>query len=200
MLEVYLRPIYQSCLVDPIAKRLSQYSPALITYLACASGVMVVPALVYNMPMLAIGFLLFSGFLDTLDGTVARINNKASDKGIILDIASDRMVEVAVLVGLFAVDPSHRGWLTLCMLGSCYLYLTTFLVGDIFSPNRSEKNFQYSPGATERAEAFILFVFMICMPSYFYSLAYLFTGLVLFSSYLRITQLLDKTARVGEYR
>jgi phosphatidylglycerophosphate synthase len=190
MLEAYLRPIYQSCLVDPIAKRFSHYSPALITYLACAFGIMVVPALLFNSVTLAISFLLVSGFLDTLDGTVARINNKTSDRGIILDIASDRVVEVAVLVGLFAVDPSNRGWLTLCMLGSCYLYLTTFLVGDIFSPNRAQKSFQYSPGATERAEAFVLFILMIWLPNYFSLLAYMFTGLVLFSSYSRISQLL----------
>jgi archaetidylinositol phosphate synthase len=200
MLEVYLRPIFQTFFVDPIARRFSHYSPALITYLACGFGLMVVPALMHNSPGLAVAFLLISGFLDTLDGTVARINNKTSTRGIILDIVSDRMVEVAVLIGLFVMDPSHRGLLTFFMLGSCYLYLTTFLVSDIFSPARAEKGFQYSPGATERAEAFVLFVMMIWMPHYFTTLAWIFTGLVLLSSYNRMNQLLNNTVTIGERR
>jgi len=190
MLEAYFRPIYQACLADPVAKYLSNYSPTFITYLACAAGIMVLPALFYNYPVLATILLLFSGFLDTIDGSVARINNKISDKGIVLDIISDRIVEVAVILGLYAMDPS-RGWLALAMLGSCYIYLTTFLVMDVFSPDRVQKGFQYSPGAFERAEAFILFVLMIWLPDSFTTLAYLFTGLVMLTSYLRINQFLQ---------
>ena len=107
---------------------------------------------------------------------------------MVLDIMSDRIVEVAMLIGLFAVNPEHRGVLTLVMLGSCYIYLTTFLIMDVFSPQRTQKGFQYTPGIVERAEAFLLFMLMIWLPNQFTILAYAFTGLVVLSSYLRLSQ------------
>jgi len=139
---------------------------------------------------MAILLLLISGFLDTLDGTVARLTDKTSDVGSVLDIASDRMVELAVMMGLYLVDPAHRALGVLFMLGSCYLCITCFLVVAIFSPNSSEKGFHYSPGLIERAEAFLFFIAMILYPRYFAFLGYLFTGLVFLTSYLHIKQFL----------
>lgn len=187
MIETYLRPTYQYCVVNPIARK-TQLSPVKITYFACLTGILVVPALMLNLPKIAIMLLLISGFLDTLDGTVARMTDKTSNMGGVLDIVSDRMVELAVIIGLFFVDPGNRALGALAMLGGCYLCVTSFLVVGIFSPNQSEKGFHYSPGLVERAEAFIFFIAMILWPDYFSLLAYLFTGLLLLTSYLHIRQ------------
>lgn len=135
MLETYLRPLYQLCIADPIARCMKNVSPERITYASCLTGLLVLPALMLNLPSFAITLLIMSGFLDTLDGTLARMDNKASNTGCVLDIISDRIVELAIIIGLFAIDPVHRGWMTLAMLGSCYLCITSFLVVGIFSTN-----------------------------------------------------------------
>lgn len=187
MIETYLRPAYQLCIVNPFAKKIP-FTPEKITYGACFIGILVAPSLMLNLPNLAIILLLVSGFLDTLDGSVARMTNSTSTLGSVLDIISDRIVELAVIVGLFFVDPMHRAVGSLAMLGSCYLCITSFLVVGIFTPNQSQKGFHYSPGLIERAEAFIFFIAMIIWPNQFEWLAYLFTGSVLLTSYLHIKQ------------
>ena len=77
MLEAYFRPIYQACLADPVAKWLVISHP-FITYLACGTGIFAAVMVAGNYPMLATALLLLSGFLDTLDGSVARMNNRIS--------------------------------------------------------------------------------------------------------------------------
>jgi len=186
MLESYLRPIFQTCIVDPIAAWTRNFPPSFITCLAALTGIMVAPLLVLHMPALATLMLLMSGFLDTLDGTIARMENKVSDAGNIFDIVSDRVVELAVIVGLFAVDPLHRAWMSLGILGSCYLCITCFLVIAIFLPNRSEKGFHYNTGLMERAEAFVFFMLMIWLPSHFHFLGLMFISLMLLTSYLHV--------------
>ncbi len=188
MLETYLRPLYQQCLVSPLANRVKHISPDKFTLVACLTGIMVAPLLMFNLTSLALIFLLISGYLDTLDGTVARISQQTSDVGTMYDIVSDRIVEFSVIVGLFAVDPENRGWLCLMMLGSCYICITTFLMVGIFTANNTQKSFFYSPGLIERAEAFIFFALMIIFPTTFALLASLFTLLVLLTSYLRLKQ------------
>ncbi|HZW61687.1 MAG TPA: CDP-alcohol phosphatidyltransferase family protein [Candidatus Babeliales bacterium] len=191
MLESILRPTYQVYVVDPILRWVRHYSPMTITYASCVTGVVAAIVLVLRLPSLATLLLLISGFLDTLDGTVARVGNKTSSLGSVLDIVSDRIVEFAIMFGLFALDPLHRGGLTLAMLGSCYLCITSFLVVGIFTPNESNKGFHYSPGLIERAEAFIFFILMIWLPNYFSWLANLFTSLVVLTSFLRIKQFMN---------
>jgi phosphatidylserine synthase len=191
MLEAYLRPIYQLYIVNPIAKK-TAFSPQQITYLAGLSGVLAALALVFNFPKLAILFLLFSGFLDTLDGTVARMENTTSSIGTISDILCDRIVEFAIILALFLIDPTHRAIPSLIMLGSCYLCVTSFLVVGIFTHNNSQKGFQYGVGLVERFEAFIFFIAMILVPNYFSGIAYLFSGLVFLTTYLHIKNFISK--------
>ena len=193
MIEAYTRPLYQFFLVDPIAKMIRhQCKPRDVTFAACLSGVLTLPTLLLGWPKLAILFLMISGYLDTLDGTLARISNQTSKSGTVLDIVSDRIVEFAVIFGLFAYDPSHRALLSFFMLGSCYLCITSFLVVGIFSPNDTKNSFYYSPGIIERTEAFIFFIAMIALPNYFYLLASLFTILVLLTSFIRIKQFVQE--------
>lgn len=44
--------------------------------------------------------LLISGFLDVVDGAVARATNKVSDRGAFLDSSLDRLAEVIVFTGV----------------------------------------------------------------------------------------------------
>ena len=187
MIEAYARPLYQKILVDPVAEFIDNrcsISASKITCLAAVFGILVAPALWLGFDKVAIVLLLFSGYLDTLDGTIARLTYTSSDVGAFLDIMADRMVELSVIVGLFLVDP-ERGAVCLIMLGSVLICVTSFLLVAIFSENGGNKNFHYSPGLMERPEAFSFFIAMILLPQYFTSLGIIFAILVFATAFSR---------------
>lgn len=189
MIDTYMRSLYQRIIVDPFAQLFAKWlSPNQITKLGCLIGLLAAPAIILNLPWLASFLLLMSGYLDTMDGTVARFSNKLSSNGVVLDILADRLVEFTTILGLYAVDPIHRGLLSLLMLGSCYICISSFLVVGIFMTNQSKKGFHYSPGLIERSESFLFFLSMIWFPDYFTTLALTFSALVLLTSYIRVHQ------------
>ena len=181
MIDSYLRSPYQRIL-DPIA-RILRLNPTLVTLIGAACGIALIPA----SPPIAILLLLLSGFCDTLDGTLARLKKMSSPAGTLLDIVSDRLVESAVIIHLYLVDPT-RGLFCLLMLASILLCITSFLCVGIFSENRSEKSFHYSPGIMERTEAFAFFIAMIALPSLFVPLSLAFATLVALTALIRVVQ------------
>jgi phosphatidylglycerophosphate synthase len=192
MIDSNYRKIYQKVCVDPILPFIIRISPQIITLLSCLTGLMAFIFIVLDFPWVAFLALMVSGFLDTLDGSVARYLNVASSKGAALDIVSDRMVEFFVIMGLYFVDPALRAFPSLLMLGSILLCITTFLVVGMFVENKSVKSFFYSPGLIERGEAFIFFSIMILFPSSFISAAYLFSSLTFFTAVFRLYEFIRR--------
>lgn len=189
MLEQYCRQKYQYWLVDRVAKVIGRYlSPVSITFIAGLAGLASVIFLINDFRLIAILLLLASGYADSLDGTVARLYGSSSSIGAVLDIMNDRLVEFAIILGLFLVEPSHRGLMSVLMLGSVMLCVTSFLVVGIFTSNESEKGFHYSPGLMERAEAFFFFILMILFPNYFTALSAVFSALVLLTASIRVIE------------
>lgn len=187
MLEQYVRHPYQRWCVNRVADLLGPYlSATQITVAAGLTGIVSMFCLIYGYQSLAILFLLLSGYADTLDGTVARREGQSSPAGAVFDIMTDRVVEFAIILGLFLIAPQARGLLCMLMLGSVLLCVTSFLVVGIFTPNDSEKSFHYSAGLMERAEAFIMFILMILLPDYFRFLAVLFLALILLTTIIRV--------------
>lgn len=187
MIDSYFRPPFQKLLIDPIARRLVGVPANLITALSCLLGLAVIPLLAFDFSIAAASALIFSGYLDALDGTIARLRRESSPFGTVLDICADRVVESAVVIGLLLVDPD-RALLCLAMLASILLCITSFLVVGIFSENDSHKSFHYSPGLIERAEAFLFFLGMMLLPTIFAPLATAFAALVILTAVLRIRQ------------
>ncbi|MGM0439504.1 MAG: CDP-alcohol phosphatidyltransferase family protein [Chlamydiota bacterium] len=132
--------------------------------------------------------LATSGYCDTLDGSLARLQNRPTSLGTVYDITSDRLVELATVLGLYAYAPQERHLLSLLMLGSILICITTFLVVGIFSENTSKKSFSYSAGIMERTEAFIFFSAMILLPQHFNNLAAIFTIMVFITALIRIRE------------
>ena len=190
MLDTHSRSIYQTRLLDPIMHwpMWRFIHPHLVTLMGCFLGGLIWPVLLYQMTIWAIILLALTGFMDTLDGTLARYFGLESPQGAALDIFCDRVVEFAVLLGLYSYDPENRAMPILFMLGSVLLCITSFLVVGIFSENESDKSFFYSPGLIERTEAFGFFFLMILWPSFFTPLAWLFTILVFFTAIIRLWQ------------
>lgn len=190
MIEATFRHIYQKVCINPLLKMglFNRLHPIVLTLLACATGVCALPLLALQLPFYALGFLGISGFLDTLDGSLARHTGKTSNKGAALDIVSDRAVEFSVILGLYFVEPLDRALPCLLMAGSVLLCVTSFLVVGIFTQNSSGKSFHYSRGLIERAEAFVFFTAMIVFPRAFLPMAYAFSALVLLTALIRILQ------------
>jgi archaetidylinositol phosphate synthase len=194
VIDERLRSPYQRFCLDPFLKhtQVKRLNPIFLTALACLLGVALLPLLAFGYKLISLIFLLLSGFLDTLDGSVARATGRATPRGAAVDIVSDRLVESAVIIGLFAFDPTGRALPCLLMLATCLICVTTFLIVGIFSQNQSQKSFHYSPGLMERAEAFFFFAAMILFPSAFFVLAYLFSALVLLTAGLRMKEFISR--------
>ncbi len=190
MLDSKARQFYDKWVTTPLLQRtgLKRVGPGWMTLAGTLTGVSVFFWLWLGFPKTAACVLMVSGLFDTLDGAAARHQSKVSERGAILDIVSDRLVEFSVILGLFAICPLERGWLCMLMLGSVLLCITSFLVVGIFSQNTSAKSFHYSPGLMERTEAFAFFAGMILLPSAFPLLSILFSALVLWTAARRIMQ------------
>lgn len=190
MLERYFRNGYQLIFVVPIVKLLIKYTkitPNTITLIAAVTGIICGISLGLNFSIVALVFLLLSGYLDTLDGSLARMSQQTSDRGSVFDIVSDRLVEFFIVLGFYLQNPNH-GLACLVMLGSFLVCVSSFLVVGVFSKNTGVKSFYYSPGLIERAEAFVFFAFMIIFPTWFNVLAWLLIILVIVTTIIRVSE------------
>jgi len=188
MLDSNFYTPYQKVLINPILKLkiLKKFHPNIITLLSCLFGIFSFFLIIHNHKYLAVSALLLSGYFDTLDGSLARLVARKSNLGSVLDIFSDRIVEVFIFIALFLVDPQNRALFTIIMLASSYLCVTSFLVVGIFSQNDSKKSFHYSSGIIERTEAFIFFIAMILFDKFFNILSMSFSILVFLTAFIRV--------------
>lgn len=195
MIGSILSTAYQNRLVKPVLRFVQRrhwlsatMTPNHITILAITVGLFIPFAILLNLPWLAVFLLLSSGFLDSMDGVLARQAQMQSDFGTVLDIVGDRIVEVAVVLGLFFFDLDARAMISVLMLASMVICITSFLVVAIFVENQSDKNFHYSSGIIERTETFAFFIAMILFPNWFNLLGVLFILLVLLTAAVRVYQ------------
>lgn len=190
MIDSNFRTPYQRLVIHPLLKwkTLHRFSPQMFTLLGMLTGILVPFCLYFQRSILALVFLALSGFFDTLDGSLARHLGKASPKGAALDITADRLVEFAIILGLYLYFPEKRALLSIGMLGAILICITTFLVVGVFEQNDSEKSFHYSPGLIERGEAFIFFALMVLFPSLFSPIALIFISLTSITAYIRVFQ------------
>ena len=191
MIESYFRPVFHRLLINPVVMRIARqtcWKPIAFTFIAGFLGILGAVALWLGYPVIACLFILSSGYLDAIDGALAREKGMSTSKGAVLDIVMDRVVEFAIMLGLFIVDPITRGMPIIFMLGSTLICVTSFLVVGVFIQNKGEKGFHYSVGIMERAEAFLFFVVMILRPEWFLLLAWTYTALVFVTATVRVFQ------------
>ena len=189
MIEQTIRPFYQKILVEPVARGLCHHTtPLKVTMASGVFGLMFIPLIYLNWKLAAVSVLLFSGYLDTLDGTLARVQQTSSSVGSVLDIMMDRLVEFSAIFGLYLLSPQERATTTIILLGSILWCITSFLVVGIFTPNQGPKGFHYSPGIIERAETFIVIILMVIWPQAYNGFAIALAFLILITTLLRLYQ------------
>lgn len=196
MLEAYCREAFDVYFVDPVVKIMGdRFPPVYVTLMAIFAGLIAAFFIYYDAVWPACIFLLISGYLDVLDGAVARAIGQTSHWGTVLDIVGDRIVEFLIMFGLWAHAPLLRGGLVIFMLGATLICVTSFLVVGIMTQNEGQKGFHYSPGLIERAEAFIFFFLMILFSSLFWFLAILYSFLVCFTAFRRVYDFYQRERR-----
>ena len=188
MIDSKWRTPYQKMCVEPLLPLIKHCPPAMLTLLALLFGISIPLLCFFHAPRLACLALMISGYFDTRDGSVGRLKDLSSPLGAVFDITADRIVEFAMILGLFLIAPQGRGLICLLMLGSIFICITTFLVVGIFAKNHSEKGFYYSPGVIERAEAFLLFGALLLLPALFFWIATVFSLAVFLTACIRIVE------------
>jgi phosphatidylglycerophosphate synthase len=140
----------------------------------------------FDHPFWAVYALWLSGFLDAVDGTMAR-KTKPSSWGTLLDISFDRLVEISVILGLAFRFPDSM-WALLLLSVSIIYAMTIFLTVGALSEKQGVKSFYYQAGLAERTEGFILFSLMIIFSKYLTALTLLFLAAELFTTFQRLRE------------
>ncbi|MGL4393469.1 MAG: CDP-alcohol phosphatidyltransferase family protein [Fusobacteriaceae bacterium] len=121
--------------------------------------------------------LWISGFLDTVDGTIAREKGSTSF-GTVMDITFDRIVEIGIILSLAFRFPSASIYLLILSV-SIIISMTVFLSTGLMTKKDSDKSFYYQAGFMERTEGFIMFSIMILFPKLLIPLTiFLFLGIL----------------------
>jgi phosphatidylglycerophosphate synthase len=157
-----------------------------VTKIAFAIGVSSGFFIYFDQPLLALFVLWLSGYLDVVDGTMAR-KTKPSSWGTLLDISFDRVVEISVIVGLAFRFPDSM-WALLLLSVSIIIGMTVFLTVGALSDKEGMKSFYYQAGLAERTEGFILFTLMIVFSTYLTAITLIFIGVQLITIAQRMAE------------
>lgn len=133
--------------------------------------------------------MIISFFFDTFDGALARLKEPTIFGGI-LDIFSDRTVEVFIIISLISTDIPHLIWPGIFSLGSIVLCITMFLLtGGAINPEELDdhkKVIYYRHGLMERSETFLFLLAITIFYFWRFILLWIFAILVLLTALLRL--------------
>lgn len=145
--------------------------------LGCGTLAALVVAL--GQPQAGVALLWLSGLLDAADGTLARLGTPSA-LGAVLDITSDRVVEVAVILALAWRYPDAR--LALLLLTAVIVVaMSLFLSMAAAVDNSSAKSFHYAPGFAERTEGFIFLSLMTLNAAHLVAWSLVFSAAIVFT-------------------
>lgn len=135
-------------------------NPNIITGLAFLAAVVSGYFFYINQVILASVFILLNGFLDILDGEIAKKYNRQTELGDFLDHAFDRASDVAIFLGLAMnpLVPNLIGFLTII-----FVLLVSYL-GTQFQAVTEERLYGGIFGRSDR----ILFLFIFGIGSFFF--------------------------------
>jgi len=139
--------------------------------------------------IMSIIFTVISFFIDTLDGSVARLEEPTIFGGI-LDIFCDRLVEVSIIIAIVATDPSNLVWPGMFTLAAIVLCISMFLiVGGMIKRDELEKDSKviiYQGGLMERSETFLFLLAVILLIPWRFVILWIFAILIFITALLRL--------------
>ncbi|WFD11626.1 CDP-alcohol phosphatidyltransferase family protein [Tepidibacter hydrothermalis] len=162
-------------------------TPNQVTVLAFITGITASFAVYFDYNVVACLLLWISGFLDAVDGAMARKINNSTPWGTLLDITFDRIVEISIIISLalkFNQLVFNYLILTCCIIFS----MTMFLTVGALSEKNGIKSFYYQAGIAERTEGFIFFTCMILIPSNIGLITNIFSLLIFITAIQRMME------------
>ena len=155
--------------------------PNHVTMLALILGILTSVFIYFDMNLIGVLILWISGYLDAVDGAMARNSKLTSSFGTVLDIVCDRIVEVGMIIvlGMKFIDVRFN---LIILTVSILISMTIFLTVGACSEKKGMKSFYYQAGVAERSEGFILFSLMALFPQYLGIITNIFSLLVLFTA------------------
>jgi phosphatidylglycerophosphate synthase len=116
--------------LEPLAKGpLNNVNPTSITILGSVVGIGAGVASWRGQAGMALGLWFLNRFLDGLDGTIARVNNKQSDFGGYLDIVLDMVAYVSIPLGVaFSVNETGVYIALALLFASFYINIAAWMM------------------------------------------------------------------------
>ncbi|MDP5275798.1 CDP-alcohol phosphatidyltransferase family protein [Chengkuizengella axinellae] len=188
MLDTHARHV-----VQPFIKRTAQLLLNLgltanqVTWIAFLIGVSTGVFIYFEFMVTAVILLWVSGFLDAIDGSMAREQKKTTAWGTVMDITFDRIVELSVIIGLAVAFPEAQ-FVLLLLTASIVFSMTVFLTVGALSEKKGIKSFYYQAGLAERTEGFILFSMMIILNHWLIWITVLFFIVEMFTAMQRLLE------------
>lgn len=156
-----------------------------VTVIALLLGISTSIFIYFDMPIISFIVLWISGYLDAVDGAVARKSKVSSSFGALFDILSDRIVEIGMILVLGLKYENARFYLMI-LLACILISMTVFLTVGALTEKKGIKSFYYQAGVAERSEGFILFSLMFLFQGYLSILTNIFSILILITICQRI--------------
>lgn len=158
-----------------------------VTVISFLFGLSTSGFILVNKPVLAVCLLWFSGYLDAVDGSLARKFGQPSAVGTLMDITFDRVVELAMILTLAYTRVDARLALVYLACG-IILSMTVFLTVGALADPKGVKSFYYQAGMMERTEGFIGFTLMILLPQYMVWISTIMATLIVFTGLQRFNE------------
>lgn len=156
-----------------------------VTTLALILGIISSIFLYFDKNVLAVVILWTSGYLDAVDGAIARKTSTSSSFGTVLDVTFDRVVEIGIIlvIGLKFADTRFS---LIVLLASILLSMVIFLTVGAVSEKNGVKSFYYQAGMAERSEGFIMFSLIMLSQNYVNIIINIFSIIILITAFQRI--------------
>ncbi len=164
MLETELRRYLQPY-IDIIARQCRPLPPDAITGISLVIGISSAYAITNHALYTSIVLLWLSGLFDVIDGSLARLYQRSSPRGMYADLIADRTVEGALALGISAAYPDCAWYTTLFVTG-VLLHFSTFMLAAFMFENTGTKSVHYEASIIERSEAFIGITALLLFPHY----------------------------------
>lgn len=158
-----------------------------VTVLALLVGILTSVFIYLDMNILAVITLWVSGYLDAVDGAVARKTNTSSMFGTLMDITFDRVVEILMII-MLALKYVDARMSFIVLLACIIISMTIFLTVGALAEKKGMKSFYYQAGIAERSEGFLLFSLIILFPNYVILFANIFSFIIVITIIQRIIE------------
>lgn len=158
-----------------------------VTIIAFLIGILTSVFIYFDMNIIAVLILWISGYLDAVDGAIARKTNTTSLFGTLMDITFDRIVETCMILVLALKYVDAR--MSFIILLICIIIsMTIFLTVGALVEKKGIKSFYYQAGVAERSEGFIMFSLIILLPKYILFFTNIFSFIIFITIIQRIVE------------